>query len=740
MNRINADTLYQLLPAVHRLRDADEGEPLRALIAVLAHEGAVLEENIEQLLDDLFIETCAPWAAPYIGGVIGYRTLFPVEGLTAGSRAEVANTIGYRRRKGTAAVLEQLARDVTGWPARVVEYFQLVATCQHMNHIRSRHHATPDLHDPLTLEPLGHAFDPVTRSVDVRSITQSAGRKSSGGKHNLPNIGIFLWRLEAQRLTAVPTSQVDERRYLFDPLGAPRQLVNRQEAETEIESLAQPVNVPGVITRRALHEDPGLWYGRTANGALRSFEIFVDGATVPVTRIEACDLSDDAPGWDHSPHDPIDPGELADLEGAPGPEVPAPNALLRVDPELGRMAFPQPEAGEVRVTYHQAFPAPIGGGEYNRAASLVSPAGGTPVIAFPSVEHASLQAALDALPPDGGIVEITANDIFAAPTSITASGGAEVGLRAADGVRPILRAAAPIEVQGGAEARVSLNGLVVEGAPLHVVPDPTGASLGAVELLHTTLIPGLAFVPSGAPQNPGNESLRVTASGVELSLARCISGPLRMLDTTNLRLEDSVIDAAASASLDSAEGLSIAGLAGEGDAAGALTIVTSTVIGRIFARSFPLVSDSILFARHAGDGSPPVASQRKQEGCMRFSYVPEGSVTPRRYRCQPQLAIDQAITAREEETGLSVSAADRALIALRIRRWLRPSFTALSASAPAYAQLRQAAPEEIRKGASDGGEMGVYHLLFQPQREANLRIRLEEYLRFGLEAGLFFET
>lgn len=740
MNRINADTLYQLLPAVHRLRDADEGEPLRALIAVLAREGAVVEENIEQLLDDLFIETCAPWAAPYIGGVIGYRTLFPVEGLTVGSRAEVANTIGYRRRKGTAAVLEQLARDVTGWPARVVEYFQLVATCQHMNHIRPLHHATPDLHDPLTFEPLGQAFDPVTRSVDVRSITQSEGRKSSGGKHNLPNIGIFLWRLEAQSLTSVPTTQVDGRRYLFDPLGAPRQLVNRQEAETEIESLAQPINVPGAVTRRVLHEDPGLWYGRTTTGALRSFEIFVDGTAIPVTRIEACDLSDDAPGWNHSPHDPIDPGELADLEGAPAPEVPAPNALVRVDPELGRMAFPQPEDGEVRVTYHQAFPAPIGSGEYNRAASLASPAGGTPVIAFPSVEHATLQDALDALQPDGGIVEITVNDVFAAPATITAAEGTEVGLRAADGIRPILRAAAPIEIRGGADARVNLNGLVIEGAPLHVVPDPVGASLGAVELFHMTLIPGLSFTPAGAPQSPGNESLRITATGVEFSLTRCITGPLRMLDTTNLRLEDTIIDAAAAASLESPEGLAISGLGGEGDAGGALTILTSTVIGRVLARSFPLVSDSILFARDPGDGSAPVYSLRKQEGCMRFSYVPDGSVTPRRYRCQPQLAIDQAITAREEETGLPVSAADRALIALRILRWLRPSFTALSASAPAYAQLRQAAPAEIRKGASDGGEMGVYHLLFQPQREANLRIRLEEYLRFGLEAGLFFET
>ena len=98
MNRITPEALYGLLPAVHRLRDADAGEPLKALIAVLAREGAVVEENIEQLLDNLFIETCADWAAAYIGGTVGYRPLYPIEGFAVGNRAEVANTIGYRRR------------------------------------------------------------------------------------------------------------------------------------------------------------------------------------------------------------------------------------------------------------------------------------------------------------------------------------------------------------------------------------------------------------------------------------------------------------------------------------------------------------------------------------------------------------------------------------------------------------------------------------------------------------------
>jgi hypothetical protein len=36
--------------------------------------------------------------------------------------------------------------------------------------------------------------------------------------------------------------------------------------------------------------------------------------------------------------------------------------------------------------------------------------------------------------------------------------------------------------------------------------------------------------------------------------------------------------------------------------------------------------------------------------------------------------------------------------------------------------------------------MGVFNHLQQPQREANLRAALEEYLRFGLEAGLFYVT
>ena len=42
--------------------------------------------------------------------------------------------------------------------------------------------------------------------------------------------------------------------------------------------------------------------------------------------------------------------------------------------------------------------------------------------------------------------------------------------------------------------------------------------------------------------------------------------------------------------------------------------------------------------------------------------------------------------------------------------------------------------------AHDESEMGVMHDLYQPQRETNVRIRLDEYLRFGLKAGIFYAS
>jgi hypothetical protein len=95
---------------------------------------------------------------------------------------------------------------------------------------------------------------------------------------------------------------------------------------------------------------------------------------------------------------------------------------------------------------------------------------------------------------------------------------------------------------------------------------------------------------------------------------------------------------------------------------------------------------------------------------VRFSYVPPGSRTPRRFDC----AGDDPAH--------------------------RPQHTSLRYGDPGYAQLRRSTHDAVRTGADDESEMGATHELHQPQRETNLRLRLDEYLRYGLEAGFFYAT
>src|SRR5205823_11270833 len=87
---------------------------------------------------------------------------------TIRTRADVAKTIYYRRRKGTLPMLEELARDVTGWAAHAVEFFQLLIWSQNLNHLRMFSQGCPDLRDPEAVDRLDGAFDFMGHTVDVR--------------------------------------------------------------------------------------------------------------------------------------------------------------------------------------------------------------------------------------------------------------------------------------------------------------------------------------------------------------------------------------------------------------------------------------------------------------------------------------------------------------------------------------------------------------------------------------------
>src|ERR1700683_2177646 len=101
--------------------------------------------DLDQLYNDQFIETCAPWVIPYIGDLIGYQSIKGIAASVDNPRSEVAETISFRRRKGTVLVLEQLARDVTGWGAHAVEFFRWLEDTQYVKHVRSWNCFAPDV-------------------------------------------------------------------------------------------------------------------------------------------------------------------------------------------------------------------------------------------------------------------------------------------------------------------------------------------------------------------------------------------------------------------------------------------------------------------------------------------------------------------------------------------------------------------------------------------------------------------
>ena len=592
-------------------------------------------------------------------------------------RAEVANTIGYRRRKGTAAMLEELAHDVTGWPARVVEFFQLLATTQYLNHPRPGNLALADLRRAEPLERVGGAFDPATHLADVRAVARGAPR------HNIPNVAVFLWRLGAHRLVDSPPFRVDDRRFLFHPLGIDQQLFTFPETEAAIDRLAEPRHLPLPLSRRALHGQLESWYGEG-----RSLWLTRAGSVLPAAEVQVCDLSDTGP----------DP--LTSPWGAAGQD------RVAIDPVLGRIQLPAgAPSDDLEVSFTYATAAAIGGGPYDRLATLDQP-----TLRVPG-DHGDLDAALTAA-AGAGVVEIGGSlRLETAGLRLVAAAGDRLTVQAANGARPTVVAGGDVVVGGGDGGEVVLNGLLLTGARLLVPAQAGGAPnrLRRLRLVHCTLVPGLALDRAGRPVDPGAPSLVVEAPDVTVELERCVTGQIRATDEAQVRISDSVVDALAP------DAVAFQGLQA-GEAGAVLELQGTTVVGKLRTRLLTEASNTILHARR-GEADPwpaPVIADRRQEGCVRFSYLPPASLVPRRYRCTPAGAGD----------------------AVRIQ----PHFTSLRYGAPGYGQLSGHCPPEITCGAEDDDELGALHHLSPRQRVTNLQVRLDEYLRFGLETGILFAT
>lgn len=771
------DRLYDLLPVVYRMRDADQGYPLRDFLRVLATQANVLERDIARLYDNWFIETCDAWVVPYIGDLLGYRLLPEAATLDAADgrcgeglghvlapRADVANTIDARRRKGTLSLLEDLARDAADWPARAVEFYRLLGWMQHLDHQHPQRGGTADLREPGRLQQIGWAggaFDSLAHSVDVRRM----GSVRRRGRYAIPDVGVFAFRLRSYPVTTTSAYCVEESGphcFSFSILGNDTPLFQRPVAEGAPTHIAEEINLPVPLRRYRFAER-----GPQADYASVSAALYGAGRSVQIW----------APDWPAKGQGSPLPRELllpADLGGW---RYQVPRGKVSVDPERGRLMFPanqRPKRG-VWVSYQYGFAANLGGGEYARATPELdgatryivhaalpgSDAATAPLrpdhylniadalVAWAQAKDAAVAQAFNALKqaqpelsdddaharalqqrPRALIVELAESGVYEGSLDLQLEPGEAIQLRAAERTRPILRlldvrASQPdaLSIAGQAGSRVLLDGLLVMGRGIEVQGPgdngegaPPADDLCELVIRHCTLVPGWALQCNCDPKRPGEPSITLDGSRAALRIEHSMLGaisvisPLRRGEAPLLQLCDSILDATGP------ERVAL-GAPDEVVAYVEASFQRCTVIGEVQAHAIGLAQDSIF--------ASPLRVLRRQLGCVRFCHVPDGSRTPQRFHCQPDLAL------------AAVPAADAAARA-RERMRVLPQFAARRYPAPHYLRLADACCAELRRGASDGSAMGVYHDLYEPQREANLAARLAEYVPAGTDAGILF--
>jgi hypothetical protein len=741
----NPDRLYELLPVVYRLRDAEQGYPLRGLLAVITEQVNLVEADIAQLYENWFIETCQDWVVPYIGDLIGYTPVHeagePRDVTEPGAarnrilipRREVANTIRYRRRKGTIALLEELAMAVAGWPARAIEFFRLLGVAQNINYLHMDRGFMADLRDGDVLDLINGPFDELAHTVDVRRINSHR----EIGRYNIPSVGIFVWRLKTYSVTKTPAyclEDVGPQCFTFSVLGNDTQLFNRPQPEIKPTNIAGELNLPVPIRRRAFEE-------RVPNPpppTQASADYYGDGKSLLIW----------APGWPKKsslqpvPREFIKPADLI------GWRYRAPHNYIAVDPKLGRIVFPAgqlPKQG-VRVFYHYGFSADIGGGEYNRPISQPKDAAIYRVGAygdFPSITEA-LDAWANAHPkPLSAVVEITDSNVYQDQLNISLAQNESLEIRAADRARPVIRlldyyADRPdaFRITGKLGSRFTLDGLLITGRAVQISgPEPDGDNsadddLCSVTIRHSTLVPGWSLHCDCEPKRPTEPSLVLSNTRARVTVEHSIVGLIQVVadeakrDPMSIAISDSILDAT------HFERMAVDG-AGQSFAYASLTIARSTVVGQILTHAIELAENSIFYGT--------ICVARRQLGCMRFCYVTPVSRTPRRYECQPDL-VEKAVSGRFVQSKGKMSPQERETLQEAERLRVRPDFNSTHYGTPAYCQLAESCADEIKRGADDESEMGVFHDLYQPQRNANLRARLEEYTPAGMDAGIIYAT
>jgi hypothetical protein len=589
-----SERIWALLPEVYRAADSEDFDrkgPLRELVERIGVQAAIVRRSIDQMWDDQSIETCDGWAIPYIAELVGANLVAALN--PRGLRLQAAKAIYYRRRAGTVSILEEAARDVTGWDTRIVEFFRRLTRMDHLldpekglpsagrdpqgtrrlqiaQHLLGEDSRTPaggwaDLRNAYAASRAHTTFDELSHTADVRKGSAALGW------HNIPHLGVFVWRLHSfpesaddlDGLLATPVESTAGGCWTFDPTGR------------EIPLFAAASRGPNLGTRWIA---PNEWQ----LPAPIDRELFAQhGATHLYLH-----------------------GSLG-VFGASAAN-PVPLANLRIDPERGR--FSGVSSNPVpRVLYHYGSAARIGAGAYDRRLPATSPG--------------TLVTGGGTIPSVGPAGTLTINDSRTYTGVTDLSGITDVTIRSDDGKRPLIRSsAAEWKFTATADGKLRLEGMFVSGTDIVLAGD-----FERVTIAFSTLDPGSSSHTASSPYARAIDGRvlrpsRVLVDGhvALLRIESSITGPIRTRAggvIERLEIDASVVQMVPSAPPNPGD-RSIALESGE------VRIVRSTILGPAQVHRID-VSESIL--------DDVVLVDDPQHGCVRFSAWSRGSVLPRKY-------------------------------------------------------------------------------------------------------------
>ncbi|MBL8742249.1 MAG: hypothetical protein JNK04_14170, partial [Myxococcales bacterium] len=285
------DRLYGLLPELYRLRDLGDSasEPKKAqqttpgleelyrFLHVVAAPLAEVRQSIEELHANLFVDTAADWALPYLAKLVDLTLVFPE---ARANRRDLRSAVAFRRRKGTVSTLERLGNELSERIVSTQEGFKLLLVSQDLDFLRPTH-AMPSLVSPLIAEAATGPLDRHAHVVDIRPPTASSGRYHPRQiTHWMHATALFPLREGyPASLPAAADPTFADRRFAFHPKGSMVPLRVRKDGPED------PLRTD-LVRAEHFRRDPARYFDQTGVSSAR-FSVRISGLPAAVARAEA---------------------------------------------------------------------------------------------------------------------------------------------------------------------------------------------------------------------------------------------------------------------------------------------------------------------------------------------------------------------------------------------------------------------------------------------------------------------